>query len=332
MDSIYEVMFAMMKKREVPVRMRQATYFQQMSCMAIRMFEYDFAGDDWIDPIWLERYLIASGGVVIDPDKKLICEYPSRTGDLDQYGDPKDAIGVPKNGETDVTGKVGSRLIIGYNNAMRSPDLDLLYYPSALAGVDKSIDKLVDMAGWGSILNTPDSIAQTAIDAKIKELQEGKPVTVLSENVLQQLARVSGDRGVLTTEMTDPNRIRNVQYLSELWDVLLRRYCNANGLDTRKSSKHAQVSIDEATGMDAVSWALPIDKLLCRQKMIDDWNRIAGKQYSVRFGQPWREQWEMYTNQMEMMEGDETNASDADDPDENDSGRTEDSGNGTEDQ
>lgn len=331
MDSIYEVMFAMMKKREIPERLRSSTYFLQLSCMAIRMFEYDFQDDDWIDPIWLERYMIASGGVVIDPDKKLLCEYPSRTGDLNQYGDGTEAIGIPKNGETDVTGVVGKKLIVGYNNAMRSPDLDLLYYPRAMAAVDMSIDKLIEMARWGSILNAPDSITQTALDTKLKELQDGKLITVLSENVLQQLAKVAGDRGVLSTELTDPNRIRNVQYLSELWDVLLRRYCNANGLDTRKSSKHAQVSIDEATGMDAVSWALPIDKLKCRQKMIDDWNRIAGKSYSVRFGQPWAEQYEIYMNQMEMMEGDETDG-DAYTADEDDSGRTADSGNGSENQ
>ena len=331
MDDLYEILFGMMKKKQFPENLRQATYFLQMSCMAVRMFEYDFGEDDWIDPIWLERYLIASGGVVIDPKKKVICQYPSRTGDLDQYGDPTEAIGVPRNGSPDITGRVGVDIVVGYNNAMRSPDLDLLYYPKALAAVDHSIDCNIEFSQWAPILNCPDSVVQTAVEQHMKGIRNGEPLAVLSENILQQLAKTSAGNGVLSTELTDPNRIRNEQYLSELWDVLLRRYCNSIGLDTRKSSKHAQVSIDEATGMDAVSWVLPIDKMLCRQKMIDEWNRIGGKSYSVRFGQPWREQYEMYMNQMEMMKGDDQDGN-ADDPAEDDPGRTEDSGNGSEDQ
>lgn len=263
----------------------------------------------YVDPIWLERYLACTGSVLAGKsgDMTIIAPAPARTGDLDQYGDGVIGIGIPRNGTPEITGTIGETVAICYNMASRAPDLDLLYYPELLAQMDKSIIEIVQQCRIAPLLCTNNSVTAEGIKQILRQLRDGDPQVIVDENILQQLQKISGGQGVYSTHLVDPDYTHNAQYLAELWDVMLRRYCNMLGIDTRKTTKHAQVSRDEATGLDAVSWIIPFDMLKCRQRFCDDMKRITGDEWSVRFSDAWQIELDKYMMQRDQMQADINN-------------------------
>lgn len=282
------------KKKGVERDVRAAAYFDQLLRIDCAMFDYDIDAD--VNTRWLERYFVITGSVGLKEidGRILIAPDPSRISPLDEYGDGTELIGILRNGETQLQGTIGKDCVIAYNNNDRTPDLDLLYYPRIMANIDAALDVNVDLSKAAPIYGVDNDITKKSLEAVLKKIREGEPQVILSDNVLKNLSKTSSSQGVYSVRLTDPDLIRNAQYFAELWDILLRRFCNSRGIDTRKTTKHAQVSTAEATGMEAVSWILPIDMLKCRQRMCDEVNRLWGRSWSVRFAEPWASQWEAY--------------------------------------
>ena len=280
------------------------SYFDELFRIDISMFEW--VGVTECDPIWISKYLFLTGavGAKRDSDKILIAPDPSRVGELDQYGDGTDMIGVLVNGWPDISGKIGVDCVIGYNNSDRSPDLDLIYYPKVLANIDSSLDVQIDLSKAAPIYGVGDEMTKRTLQEVIRKIRDGEPQVILDDQILQKLSKTQSGPGIYSVHLTDPDIIRNAQYLTELWDVMLRRFCNFRGVDTRKTTKHAQVSTAEATGMDAVSWILPMDMLRARERFCEDANRVLGTNWSVKFAEPWASQYKAYQAQL-MSNGEE---------------------------
>ena len=295
------------KRKGVERDVRSAAYFDQLLRIDVAMWEYD--GLDIYQARWLERYLTTTGSVGIQrrDDRIMIAPDPSRISPLDDFGDGTQMIGILRNGETQLQGTVGIDCVVGYNNSDRTPDLDLLYYPRIMANLDAALDINVDLSKAAPIYGVDNDVTKKSLEAVLQKIREGVPQVVLSENVLKSLSKTASSQGVYSVHLTDPDTIRNAQYFAELWDILLRRFCNARGIDTRKTTKHAQVSTAEATGMEAVSWIQPIDMLRSRQQMCDEVNRICGTEWSVTFADPWASQWAAYQANLIPREEEQSN-------------------------
>jgi hypothetical protein len=282
------------KRKGVERDVRSAAYFDLLLRIDVAMWQYD--GIDLYQARWLERYLTTTGSVGIQQrdGKIMIAPDPSRISPLDEYGDGTQMIGVLRNGETQLQGTVGVDCVVGYNNSDRTPDLDLLYYPRIMANLDAALDVNVDLSKAAPIFGVDNDVTRKTLEAALQKIREGVPQVVLSDNVLKSLSKTASSPGIYSVHLTDPDTIRNAQYIAELWDILLRRFCNARGIDTRKTTKHAQVSTAEATGMEAVSWILPIDMLRSRQQMCEEVNRLCGTTWQVGFAEPWASQWLAY--------------------------------------
>ena len=306
------------KRKGVERSLRETSYFDQLLRIDAAMFDY--VGLDLYEARWLERYLITTGSVGIQQrdGRIMIAPDPSRISPLDEYGDGTQMIGVLRNGETQLSGKIGRDCVIGYNNTDRTPDLDLLYYPRIMANIDSSLDVAVDLSRSAPIYGVDNDVTKKSLESVLQKIRDGVPQVVLSDNVLKSLSKTTSSQSIYSVHLTDPDTIRNAQYYAELWDILLRRFCNGRGIDTRKTAKHAQVSTAEATGMDAVSWILPIDMLRCRQQMCEDVNRLFGTTWRVGFSEPWASQWEAYQSNLIPREEEQSN-DDQSDPDKADS-------------
>ena len=293
---MYEALWASLAKcRKSPeTPLRRITYFTQLLAVRVSMFEYICPPE--VNQMWVERYLATTGAILggLRGDRTIITPAPAREGDLDLYGDGIDGLGIPRNGEDELQGRIGEDVAICYNNSSRSPDLDLLYYPEILAEIDKSVHEIVQQCRIAPIIATDNSITGDAIRQVLTALRNGDPQVIVSENVLQQLQKAQAGQGIYGVHLVDPDLTHNAQYLAELWDVMLRRFCNMIGIDTRKTTKHAQVSDAEATGLDAVSWILPLDMLRHRQRFCEDMQRITGREWSVRFSEAWETEWRKY--------------------------------------
>lgn len=301
---MYEYLYFTMRDRanrknpEIPLR--RLTYFEQMMIFRVSMFEWECP--ESVQPAWVERYLATTGAILAGrkDDKILITSCPARLGDLNEYGDGTDGLGIPRNGDPEIEGKIGETVAICYNNTMRCPDLDLLYYPDIMAQIDKSMQEIIEQCRIAPLLCAENSITEQEIRNVLQRLRAGEPQVITSDTTLKSLQKLRDGQGVYSIHLVDPNLTHNAQYLAELWDVMLRRFCNTLGIDTRKTTKHAQVSTAEATGMNAVSWVIPLDMLKNRQDFCKTMQEITGETWSVRFSDAWQIEFDRYKNSDEM--------------------------------
>lgn len=321
---------------------RYWAYFSQCLGVDLSMFEWKVNGKavwtspdgDDLDAVWLEKYYNCAGAVAgcIKGGKIIIAPRPSKTGNLNQYGEGDDGIGITRNG-IQIEGKNGEsdRICIGYNTSTRFADLDLLYYPDVLSRTDDAITSLLRWSKMAPLIGVPDSAVQKQVDDIIEDLMEGIPQTVVDGNLFDKIKQ-TGSEGVYLVEISKPERVALVQYLSELHDVLYRRYYTLRGLDTHKTSKHAQVTADEADGQEYLSWIMPMDKLKCRLAWCDLMNQNEeGITLGVDFAEPWKSMHDAFMRRLQKQpeeEGGENDA-DQDDSDADNSGESEDIGSGS---
>ena len=278
---------------------RERSYFSYLLTALSSAFKWNCPED--VAEIFLEKYLHLSGmfGVQKKGDKYYVVECPSRTGELDQYGDGQTIEGVTRN-SVSIQGTIGKDVAICYNNRDRIPDLDMLRYADGFSQVDKAIMANVRWTILAPVLCTRDDRTTKAIEKLVDEILEGKLKCITSEDVLDALQGGRGD-GVYSIDITNPERVRNVQYQSELYDVLMRRFFNKYGLNIQNSAKHAQVSTDEVHGMDAVSWVLILDMLNERKKFCEEASRLWGDEWSVELAEPWKSEYERFMMRNEIM-------------------------------
>lgn len=281
--------------------MREDHYFDILLQSDLQMFTYSGLPED-IDPVWLEKYLNVAGSAAIvrtplkyqalmakAPDY-LVAPDPARNGELDQYGDGTHIAGATHNGYA-VTGTIGEDAVIIYNRSTRMPEIDLMIDADQLMQIDKSTYVNVLLSRIAPIYSCATDNARKAIDAMLNEVLSGSVKTIVSGNIADILKI---EDGVKLLDVTQPEKIQYVQYLSQLYDVILRRHYNRRGLSVRTGTKAAQQSTDEIHGLDAVSWILPLAKLEARKKGMEDLNKVFGTSASVSFSEIWQQEYDAY--------------------------------------
>lgn len=314
--------------------MREDHYFDILLQSDLSMFTYENlpAG---LDPVWIEKYLNIGGsiGITRTPDtyvpellpdvpeyrpKYCVCPIPSRDGNVDQYGDGSHLAGATAN--VSIEGDLGIDAVIIYNRDTRLPELDNMIDADALMQIDKSAAINVILSRIAPVYSCYNDKTRKALDAMLEEILEGKLKTIVSGDV-KDLLKMGIDGGTEILELTHPEKIQYIQYLSQYYDVILRRHYNRRGLSVRTGTKAAQQSADEIHGLDAVSWILPLAKLNARQKGFEQFNAIFGENVSVRFSDVWQQEYDAYKLRMQQQDAAAEDAAetaadeDAEDPD-----------------
>ena len=288
--SLYQKM-----KQKVKNEASEATYFNFLLDALCRMFKW---GGLPFESRWFEIYLHCDryfGTQKSDatPEGYVIVPEPALNGELNQFGIGTHAEGVTRGGGFQLNGEIGKDVAICYNNTARCMDFDILQYANYLAQIDKAIMINTKLSGLAPILCATNSKTEKQINDLLNFLLDGNVKAIQSEDVIKALQAGGGD-GVYSVDITHPERIRNVQYQSQLWDNLLRRFFNKYGLNVQNTNKMAQVSQDEVNAWDGYSWILPVDMLEERQKFCTEANRIFGTNWSVDFAEPWKQEYEAY--------------------------------------
>lgn len=299
---------------------RQRSYFSYLLTALSSAFKWGCP--EGVDEVFLERYLHIGGLFAVQKqgDKYYVVEQPSRTGQLDQFGDGQTIQGVTRN-SISISGTIGEDVAICYNNRDRMPDLDMIRYADGFSQVDKAIMANVRWTILAPILCTKDEKTTRAIEKLVDDILEGKLKCITSEDVLEALNGGRGE-GVYSIDITHPERIRNVQYQSELYDVLLRRFFNKYGLNIQNSAKHAQVNTDEVHGMDAVSWVLILDMWNERKKFCEEANRLWGGGWSVELNEPWASEYNRFMIREQQADTEDENSLETGSEGEGDNGET----------
>lgn len=272
---------------------REDYYFDILLQTDLNMFVYENLPEG-MDPIWIEKYLLIGGSIGIQKGDAgtgyLIAPAPARCGNLDQYGDGTDLAGATNNGSP-VQGTIGKDVIIIYNRSDRMPELDNMIDASALMEIDKSAAINVKFARVAPLYSCSNDNTRKALDNLISEVIEGNIKTIVSDNITDQLLP-EGSTQLL--DITEPEKIQYIQYLTQYYDAVVRRHYNRRGLQVRTGTKAAQQTQSEIFGFDAISWVLPLARLQARQEGFRAFNELFGENVQVRFSDLWHQEYAAY--------------------------------------
>lgn len=273
---------------------RQNMYFGYLLSADEMMFNYDGLPET-IEQKFLEDYLNISGNVAIGKvnGKLYAAPYAGRTGRTNQYGEGENVETTTPNG-IEISGKVGETVAVIYNNTARTPENDLWFDTSTFTEIDKSSNANIIFARIAPIFTAADDKIKDAIKKIIENVIAGNMEIVTSENIFSELQIGETLSGLKTIDVTEPERIQYIQYLSQFYDVLMRRHFTRRGLPMRTPTKAAQQSTDEIHGLDSVSWFYPVNKLNSRRAGVEMVNRIFGTSISVDFSEIWKQEYDAY--------------------------------------
>lgn len=269
-------------------------YWYLLSC-DLGIFKYNGLPES-MDPIYMELFLNRSGNTGIKNlgRRKYLVGYASRDGELNQYGLGEECFCTAINGDG-FTGVVGKDCTIIYNNPLKTPEIDVLIDAVAMADCQQSAGINVKFARIAPVFKTKNGTQSAAIDSVLNTILDGNLKTIISKNELIDEALDPVDNsGFETIDVTQPERIQYVQYLSRYQDDIMRRHFSRRGLSMRTPTKAAQQSDSEINGMDSVSWYYLLQKLDERKKGIENFNQVNDEHASVEFSEIWKNEYEAY--------------------------------------
>lgn len=266
------------KDLEIINAFRYQTYFDLLFNILNNSFVYEGLPES-INTDFLEGYLNIFGKVGFAKiDGELICGIGDYCGEVDFYGIGTDGLVTTCKGSKQA--KLNTDVVIGKNNDTFQPEKLIYYIVHIIREIDKSIDCNVLFSRYIPIPIANDDKTKTAIDLVIQNLENGDTETVVSDNIL---AKELGLDGIQKLELNDVTKVDKLQYLSKMFDDILKRFFMFYGYNLKTINQGSQTNEDELHGSDTVSRLYQEVRLKHRQKMIDDLNKTFGLNASVRF-------------------------------------------------
>ena len=280
-------------KANIDTIAREDFYFDFLLCADEMMFTWGGLPDT-IDEKHIEDYLNISGccGFGMVDGKYYIAPYAGRTGKANQYGEGTRLECTTPNG-IEIKGEIGVDCAIIYNNTARQPQRDLIFDSLAYTEIDKSSNSNVIFARIAPIFSASNDNIKNAVKDILEKVISGDLEIVTSENIFDDLS-IDNTDNLKAIDITHPERIQYLQYLSEYYDIITRRHFARRGLTLKTSAKHAQVSQDEVHGLDSVSWFYPLNKLKARLDAVAIINKIFGLSITVDFSEIWEQEYNAY--------------------------------------
>lgn len=274
--------FSKMKESEKS-EIRNFCYQKEFLDLITQMFEYDFRKTKTMDMWLLEQILTNIGCVGFCMIDDVLCYGTvSLSGKINKDGIPTQATVFFFNGES-YSGEIGKDIVIMWNNITHTPELKASQYSEMVTEGDNSI--------MACVYNSRPYIAIVAKSQKIigsiknilKQWRDGKPQVITGEDTLQGIAFPEKEE-VKTVNLSDPEIMDKIQYLSKLHDDVLRRGLTYYGIAINSSGKMAQMNDKEIDGYETFSKIYPNNRLFERQKAIEQMNKLFDISATVKFG------------------------------------------------
>ena len=269
------------------------THWSRMFGIIISMFEYKTDADTNIDFDYLERYMATEGVAFIGKvNDKLVAMVGTRTDELNEYGLGTKVYATTQNGDT-FKGTIGVDCVAVYNNNLFLPEMELSFFADILTELDKSLELNILYTRDYPIPIPKDDREKQVITTAIKNMREGVPATIVSRNVLKDFM---GDNQevIQTLELSNPDRIHNIQYLLKAYEDIEKRFWCRYGHNISTSQKMAQVTETELNGTDSVSMVYPEIRLKCRKKACEEIKKLFGVDITVDYSEVWKREVEKY--------------------------------------
>lgn len=211
------------------------------------------------------------------------------------HGDVKGYLPVQYQGalpDMEFDGFVGKDVVVGWNNATRTPEWSLLKYSSILTEIDVSEKVNVLFSRFMRIPKAADEKDRLAIVNTINNIADGKIDAWVSSNIQSDARELIGNSSVTEPflDLTDVDKVDKLQYLNQYRENIMKRFWAAYGQKSSVGTKLAQMSTTEVEVGDSIPIIGLNEWLKYQKKLSEDLNRVFGWNTSVKLSKAWADE------------------------------------------
>ena len=276
---------------------KKTTRFAYMTDLIIflqSMFKHDIENmslDNGIPIGTIEKYLITNGICAFTKHNDKIVVGVASTSGITPYS-VGDTVIITLEDATVLERKIGVDATVMYNNTLRLPDFNVVKYADMFTEVDTSLKCLLHNTRLHPIPIARDRQTKAQIESALKDIDNGKPTSILSENILEDLITNTKSETIPVANITDVDASDKIQYVSNYYNDLRKRFFTMYGHAMINTSKLAQQSQSEVKDMDYISMVLPHNMLHSRLQGYDCLNKLFNTNYTCDFSDTWKHEWE----------------------------------------
>lgn len=284
---------------------KKTTKFAYMSDLIIflqSMFTHDIENmslDNGIPIGTIEKYLITNGICAFTKHNGKIVVGVASTVGVTPYS-VGDTVIITLEDATVLERKIGVDAVVMYNNTLRLPDFNVVKYADMFTEVDTSLKCLSHNTRLHPIPIAKDRQTKAQIETALKDIDSGKPTSILSENILEDLISNTKSETIPVANITDVNASDKIQYVSNYYNDLRKRFFTMYGHAMINTSKLAQQSQSEVKDMDYISMVLPHNMLHSRLQGYDCLNKLFNTNYTCDFSDTWKHEWDEICTETEV--------------------------------
>lgn len=301
---------------------KKTTRFAYMTDLIIflqSMFKHDIENmslDNGIPIGTIEKYLITNGICAFTKHNGKIVVGVASTVGITPYS-VGDTVIITLEDATVLERKIGVDAVVMYNNTLRLPDFNVVKYADMFTEVDTSLKCLLHNTRLHPIPIAKDRQTKAQIESALKDIDNGKPTSILSENILEDLISNTKSETIPVANITDVNASDKIQYVSNYYNDLRKRFFTMYGHAMINTSKLAQQSQSEVKDMDYISMVLPHNMLHSRLQGYDCLNKLFNTNYTCDFSDTWKQEWKEICTETEGDNSAEIGESEGDSDGEN---------------
>ena len=301
---------------------KKTTRFAYMTDLIIflqSMFKHDIENmslNNGIPIGTIEKYLITNGICAFTKHNGKIVVGVASTVGVTPYS-VGDTVVITLEDATVLERKIGIDATVMYNNTLRLPDFNVVKYADMFTEVDTSLKCLLHNTRLHPIPIARDRQTKAQIESALKDIDNGKHTSILSENILEDLITNTKSETIPVANITDVNASDKIQYVSNYYNDLRKRFFTMYGHAMINTSKLAQQSQSEVKDMDYISMVLPHNMLHSRLQGYDCLNKLFNTNYTCDFSDTWKHEWEEICTETEGDNSAEIGESEGDSDGEN---------------
>ena len=177
--------------------------------------------------------------------------------------------------------------VILKNNNLMTPDiLDLYNFAESMTETEISIFINLMYTRVLPIFKVSDNQQKTEIEKAFENVIDGKLTTFTAD--LKEIDLDGSYKSVEKYDLTQPQEVDKIQYLTKYYDDIMRRFFTKYGHSMAGTQKMAQQNNSEISMNDTISMIYPTEKLKCLKECFEEFNKKFDANVDVRFSECWR--------------------------------------------
>lgn len=221
---------------------------------------------------WLQLTLLSGSGFMVHAEDGYHLVHGVRVEPWDDFGYGKNYICHTRMGR-EFKGELNETGCIVYPYSSRRSINVMKKTADHLAELDMSEKFLIKWAKVAPFILAKDSKSKAALQEIIKSVMDGNMPPAVATNALAELTDTDS---VVTLDVMQPERIRDLQYLNEHREHIIKEIFELFGMPYQISTKMAQQSKDEINSGNGACYVLAYDIQKNFNKFADKVNKAFG--------------------------------------------------------